>query len=187
MTMTASATRPTTQTTEWALAFAGLVIGIVLGQIGNFVAAPVPQALFHGLSSIGLAVASALLAVHFAREGATLVAVGFGMLVVAEMLILVGGIEGAGVHASFAAATTYYVPALALISIPGGLNLFARITGVLSAVAFAGHSGSHLLGHQPAPDGPFAIAGYVLLTLAVIGWIAYVVGRKPTADDVSSF
>lgn len=178
MTTTASAIRETTRPTEWGLVVVGLAIGIVLGQIGNFVAAPVPQALFHALSSIGLAVASALLAVHFAREGATLVAVGFAMLVVAEMLILVGGIEGAGVHASFAAATTYYVPALALISIPSGLNLFARITGVLSAVAFAGHSGSHLLGNQPAPDGPFAVAGYVLLTLAVIGWIAYGVRRR---------
>ncbi|MGH8944743.1 MAG: hypothetical protein ACRDVL_01170 [Acidimicrobiia bacterium] len=155
-----------------------LAIGVVFGQVGNFVPSPVPQALLYGLSSIGLTVASALLAVHFASEGRSLVAVGFAILAVSEMLIAVGGIEGAGSHASFAAAAVYYGPALALISIPAGFNRFARVTGALSALAFAGHGGSYLLGNQPASDAPFAIVGYVLLTLTVIGWMADVARRR---------
>lgn len=175
MTATTPDIRRDIYVTEWRLVLSALAIGVVLGQAGNFTSSPVPQALLYGLSSVGLAVASALLAVHFGREARSLVAVGFAMLAVAEMLITVGGIEGPPSHASFSAAAIYYAPALALISIPARFNRFSRITGGLSAVAFAWHGGSYLLGGQPTPDAPFAIVGYLLLSLTVIGWMTDIV------------
>jgi hypothetical protein len=80
------------------------------------------------------------------------------------------------VEVSFAAATLYYVPALLMISLPVGLPRWWRAFGVLAAVPFGLYAFLFLLGREPSSQGVPAIAGYILLTIAVVGWIVSVIG-----------
>jgi len=72
------------------------------------------------------------------------------------------------------------VPGLLLISLPAGFPIWSRAAGALAALPFAAHAAQCLLGSPPAPDGPYAIAGYTLLSIAIVGWIVAVL-RLPAA------
>jgi hypothetical protein len=154
-----------------AVTAASLAVGAALGFGGNFLGPGTPQTVAHGISSIGLVVGSALLALSFLRRGRDAVAAGFLVLAVAELALGNNGREGDIALTGFAASVLFYAPALLLISLPPAFPLWTRVAGALSGVAWAVYGGLFLLGSPPPPDGPVAGAGYALLTVALIGWI----------------
>lgn len=83
---------------------------------------------------------------------------------------------GTGGEASFAAAVLFFAPALLLISLPPRFALWARIAGALATVPFGIYAGIFLLGGNPAEV--LEIAGYLLLSVAVIGWAVDVVRSR---------
>lgn len=174
MTATSMATASRGWTGERVIVAGGLLVGVVLGMAGNVPQEGWLQTILYAVSSIGLAVAGVLLVLREARRGADLVAAGFAIFAVAEIIIWVGGgTTGPGGEAPFAAATLFYVPALLLISTPPRFALWARAAGALAAVPFGVHAVVYLLGGNPAEI--LEIAGYILLSVAVIGWAVDVV------------
>jgi len=161
-------------TGEQVIIAGGLLVGVVFGMAGNIPPEGWLQNLLFAVSSIGLAVVAVLLALREARHGANLVAAGFAIFAVAEIIIWVGGrTTGPASEAPFAAATLFYVPALLLISVPPRFALWARAAGALAAVPFGVYAVVFLLGGNPAEVQQ--IAGYLLLSVAVIGWAVDVV------------
>lgn len=159
----------------------GLLVGVVLGMVGNVPPVGWLQTLLFAVSSVGLTVAAALLVLREARCGADLVAAGFAIFTVAEIIIWVGGgTTGPAGEAPFAAATLFYVPALLLISAPPRFALWARVAGALATVPFGSHAGVFLLGGNPAEI--LEIVGYLLLSVAVIGWAVDVVRSRKSTD-----
>lgn len=154
---------------------AGLVVGALLGQVGGALGVGAAQTFLFAVSSVGLTVGAILLALRHLERHEPLVAGGFAILAVAEMILWSGGGPEQGGEVSFAVATLYYVPALIMISLPAGLPRWARTFGVLAVFPFGLHAVLFLLGREPTSQGPPAIIGYVLLTLAVIGWIVSVI------------
>jgi hypothetical protein len=153
----------------------GLLVGVVFGMAGNVPQEGWLQTLLYAVSSVGLTAATALLILREARRGDDLVAAGFAIFTIAEVIVWVGGgPTGSGGEAPFAAATLFYVPALLLISAPPRFVLWARAAGALAAVPFGIHAVVFLLGGNPAEV--LQIAGYFLLSVAVVGW-AVDVGR----------
>jgi hypothetical protein len=168
-------------TGERVIIAGGLLVGVVLGMAGNVPQEGWLQTLLYAVSSIGLVVATALLILREARRGDDLVAAGFAIFTIAEIIVWVGGgPTGPGGEAPFAAATLFYVPALLLISAPPRFALWARAAGALAAVPFGIHAVVFLLGWNPAEV--LQIAGYLLLSVAVIGWAVDVVRSTRAAD-----
>lgn len=180
MTATSMVTASRRWTGERVLIAGGLLVGVVLGMAGNIPTEGWLQNLLFVVSSIGLMVAGALLVLREARRGADLVAAGFAIFAVAEIIIWVGGrTTGPGGEAPFAAATLFYAPALLLISLPPRFALWARAAGALAAVPFGVHAVVYLLGGNPSEV--LEIAGYLLLSVAVIGWAVDVVRSARSA------
>ena len=164
----------------------GLAVGAALGQAGGFAGPGAAQNVLYAVSSVGLVWAVVLLAIRYGRDGANFVAGGFALLAAAEMIIWAGGPASApGGAASFAAGALFYVPALLLISLPPVLPIAVRALGALAAVPFGAHAIAFLTGRGPSPSGGLAIAGYILFTASVVGWIVVVVRRRsvPAKDS----
>lgn len=157
---------------------AGLVVGALLGQVGGALGVGTSQTVLFAVSSVGLTVGAVLLALRHLDRKEPLVAGGFAILAVAEMMLWSGGGPQQGGEVSFAVATLYYVPALLMISLPAQFPLWTRAFGVLAAIPFGIHAILFLLGNEPSSQGAPALIGYVLLTLAVVGWIVSVI-RSP--------
>lgn len=148
----------------------GLAVFVVLGLVANIPGEGALQDLLHAVSSIGLVVAAALLALREARRGADLVAGGFAILAIAQVVMWAG--FGTGSEASFAAAVLFFAPALLLISAPPRFAFWARIAGALAAVPFGAHGIAYLL-NGSQPEGLLNAEGniaYPVLIIAVIGW-----------------
>jgi hypothetical protein len=166
----------------------GFAIGAVLGFGGNFLPAGPPQNIAHALSSLGLIMSSALFAAWFARRGHNIVAVGFALLALAEGILLSGLFLLAstptdhGAYA-FAAGVALYAVALPLASVPPAFPIWTRIVGALAAIPFAAHALLWLLGRAPHPSGPLASIGYVLLIVAIVGWIIAVLQAAPLSQQ----
>lgn len=160
---------------ESVIIVVGLATGAIFGQLGGFVGEGSLQTIFYAFSSIGLVAASVLLALRYLSHARNLLASGFMILAVAEMIIWAGGQENS--EASLAAGALFYVPALLLISLPPGLPWLARVSGALAVLPFGAHAFLYLIEQTP-PDA-LTIAGYVLLTLTAIGLIVAVV-RSPS-------
>jgi len=161
-------------TGERAIIVGGLLVGVVLGMAGNIPQEGWLQTLLYAVSSIGLVVASALFVLREAHRGGEFVPAGFAIFTFAEIIVWVGGgPTGPGGEAPFAAAVLFYVPALLLISLPPRFPFWARAAGALAAVPFGIHAIVFLLGGNPS-EGP-QIAGYLLLSVAAIGWAVDVV------------
>jgi hypothetical protein len=159
----------------------GLLIGVVLGMVGNIPQEGWLQTLLYAVSSIGLVVASALFVLREARRGGEFVPAGFAIFTIAEIIVWVGGgPTGPGGEAPFAAAALFYVPALLLISVPPRFPFWARAAGALAAVPFGIHAMVYLVGGNPAEI--LQIVGYLLLSVAVIGWAVDVVRSTRAAD-----
>lgn len=159
----------------------GLVVFVVLGLVANIPGEGFLQDLLHALSSIGLVVASALLALREVRCGADLVASGFVILAIAQVVMWAG--FGTGSEASFAAAMLFFTPALFLISLPSRFAYWVRIAGALAAIPFGAHGIAYLLNGSP-PEGLLNAEGniaYPVLIIAVIGWAVDVFRSNRTA------
>jgi hypothetical protein len=166
----------------------GLAIAALLGFGGNFIHVGQAQNVVYTISSLGIIMGSALLAAWFARQGRDAVAIGLALLALAEGIILSSLFLSAstptdpGAYAFFAAGVALYAVALLLASIPPAFPLWTRIAGALAAVPFAAHALLSLLGRSPAPSGPLASIGYVLLTLTIVGWIIAVLRATPVSQ-----
>ena len=166
----------------------GLAVGAVLGLGGNFIHVGPAQNVVYTISSLGIIMGSALLAAWFARQGRDTVAIGFALLALAEGIILSSLFLSAstptdpGAYASFAAGVALYAVALLLVSIPPAFPLWTRIAGALAAVPFAAHALLWLLGRSPASSGPLASTGYVLLIVAMVGWMITVLRAAPSSQ-----
>jgi hypothetical protein len=165
----------------------GLAIGAVLGFGGNFLPAGPQQNVAYAISSLGIIMGSALLAAWFARRGHSIVAVGFALLALAEsislsgLFLLASAPTFSGAY-TFAAGVALYAVALPLASVPPAFPLWTRIVGTLAAIPFAAHALLWLLGRSPAPSGPLASIGYVLLTVAIVGWVITVLRVAPSSQ-----
>ena len=157
---------------------AGLAVGAVLGQVGGALGIGTAQTVLFAVSSVGLAVGAIMLAFRHLRRGETVVAAGFAILAVAETMIWTGGGPAQGGEAAFAGATLFYVPALLMVSLPPAFPAWVRVVGAAGAIPFGIHVALFLLGAEPTSQDAQAIAGYIMLTLAVVGWIVSVV-RSP--------
>ena len=167
-------------TSERATIVGGLLIGVVLGMVGNIPQEGWLQTLLYAVSSIGLVVASALFVLREARRGGEFVPAGFAIFTIAEIIVWVGGgPTGPGGEAPFAAATLFYAPALLLISAPPRFAFWARAAGALAALPFGIHAMVYLFGGNPTEV--LQIAGYLLLSVAVIGWAVDVVRSARSA------
>jgi hypothetical protein len=166
----------------------GLAIGAVLGFGGNFLPAGPVQNIVYALSSLGIIMGSALYAAWFARLGKSMVAVGFALLALAEsmslsgLFLLASAPTFSGASASFAAGVALYAVALPLASVLPAFPLWTRIVGTLAAIPFAAHALLWLLDRSPAPSGPLASIGYVLLTVTIVGWIITVLRAAPLSQ-----
>jgi hypothetical protein len=165
----------------------GLAVGDVLGLGGSFLPAGPPQNVALALSSLGIIMGSALFAAWFARQGHSIVAVGFALLALAEssslsgLFLLASAPTFPGAY-TFAAGVALYAVALPLASVPPAFPLWTRIVGTLAAIPFAAHALLWLLGRSPAPSGPLASIGYVLLTVATVGWMITVLRAAPSSQ-----
>jgi hypothetical protein len=160
---------------------AGFAVGALVGLVANFLPTGPAVDVAHGISSLGLIMGSALFAAWFARRGYDIVAVGFALLALAQGVIVSAGTPAdPGAEATFAGGAALYAPALLLASLPAALPAWARIVGALAAVPFGAHGLLWWLGNAPDSSGPFASAGYMLLTLAVVGWIVAVLRATPS-------
>ena len=165
----------------------GLAIGAVLGLGGKFLPAGPPRNVAHTLSSLGIIMGSALLAAWFARRGKSTVSVGFALLALAEGIILSGVFLLASAPTfpgayTFAAGVALYAVALPLASVPPAFSLWIRMAGALAAIPFAAHALLWLLGRSPASSGPLASTGYVLLIVAMVGWMITVLRAAPSSQ-----
>jgi hypothetical protein len=165
----------------------GFAIGAVLGFGGNFLPAGPPQNIVYAISSLGIIMGSALFAAWFARQGKSIVAVGFALLALAESISLPGLFLLASAPTfpgayTFAAGVALYAVALPLASVPPAFPLWTRIAGTLAAIPFAAHAWLWLLGRSPAPSGPLASIGFVLLIVAIVGWIITVLQAAPLSQ-----
>ena len=167
------------------LAVVGLAVGAVLGFGGNFLPAGPPQNIAYAISSLGIIMGSALLAAWFGRRDHSIVAIGFALLALAEsfsfsgLFLLASAPTFPGAY-TFAAGSALYAVALPLASISSAFPLWTRIVGALTAIPFAANALLWLLGRSPAPSGPLASIGYVLLVLTIIGWIVTVLQAGPS-------
>jgi hypothetical protein len=168
-----------TDTGRWIVA-TGLAVGIVLGIGGSMVNRQPTYTIAEHLSSLGMITATTLLAIRSGREARWMIAAGFALLALAEAIILSASVNAAG-EATFASGVALYVPALLLVSLPDGLPIWSRIAGGLAAIPFAIHAGLNWVGQSPNPGGPAAAAGYVLLSVAAIGWIVHVLRNASAA------
>ena len=165
----------------------GLAVGAVLGLGGNFIHVGPAQNVVYTISSLGIIMGSALLAAWFARQGRDTVAVGFALLALAESISLSGIFLLASVPTfpgayTFAAGVALYAVALPLVSVTPAFPLWTRIIGTLAAIPFATYSLLWLLGRSPAPSGPIASFGYILLTVAIVGWMITVLRATPSSQ-----
>jgi hypothetical protein len=188
MSETVVAVRTESSMSHRVLIVVGLAIGAVLGFGGNFLPVGPQQSVAYALSSLGIIMGSALLTVWFARQGKSIIAVGFALLALAEGIILSGpfllahtpSLPGAY---TFAAGAALYAVALPLVSVPPAFPLWTRIAGALAAIPFAMHAMLWLLGRSPNPSGPLASIGYVLLIVAIVGWMITILQAVPSLQS----
>ncbi len=120
---------------------------------------------------------AALLAASHAVGGLPLAATGFALLALAESRLLtpttVPGADGI-----FAGTALLYVPALLTIALSGWAPVWVRVVGALAAVPFLAHALIFFAGGTVSSSGPLAGAGYALLTVTIVGWIATLLRRR---------
>src|SRR3989304_627053 len=97
---------------------------------------------------------------------------GLLILAIPETMLWAGGTPDSATYATtFAGGVMFYVPALPLISVPSRLPIPVRAIGVIAALPWAVHAYRYLTGESPAADSGVVIAGYILLSLTVLGAI----------------
>jgi hypothetical protein len=159
-------------TLERMVVIGGVATGVVLGLAGNvFESGTRERDIAHALSSIGLVVAAAVLAVRLARSGYVPAAAGFAIFGIAEMMIWsTGGPSASGAEGTFAMAVLFSAPGLGLVATAPGLPTWSRAAGALAAVLFAVHGFRYLGGATVTSEDGIVGVAYMLLALASLGW-----------------
>ncbi len=180
----ATATAPTrmeSSARQRILIAAGFALFALTGVGANVLPAGPAVDVAHGIGNLSLIMAGALWATQFARRGYDIVAVGFALLALATGVIVSGGTPAdTGGEATFAGGTALYALALPLICLPAVLPIWTRVVGALAAVPFGVHALLWWLGDSPPSSGPFPGIGYMLLVVAVVGWIITVLRAVPS-------
>lgn len=159
-------------TAEEAVIVAGLAVGVVLGLAGNAFEAGTTRDLVHAVSSLGLVVGAAVLAVRMGMRGAALAAAGFALFAVSELAIwTTGGPSQTGAEPTFAMAVLFSAPGLALAATAPELPSWCRVAAVLAAVAFAVHGLRYLAGAAVSSEDALVGVAYMLLAVASAGWM----------------
>lgn len=155
------------------VAAVGLALGGVFGLVGTVVSQDNVRAASWAIDSVGLVVATALLALKFFREGKDFVAAGFLVFAIGEGVMLSGtaAAPAASVPA-FAAGTALWSAALLLTSIPRVFAAWVRLAGIAGATLFVITSARIFWGEQLLPTAsPLPFFAYPFLVLTFGGWI----------------
>jgi len=151
----------------------GLVLGGVFGMAGTLVTDQNLRAAFWAIDSVGLVVATSLLALKFFKKGNDCVAAGFLVFAIGEGVMLSGTAETLAQSVpSFAAGAAFWSAALLLTSIPREFAIWTRLVGVIGAILFAITSARIFFGEQVLPTAsPLPFFAYPFLVLTFVGWI----------------
>ena len=151
----------------------GLVVVFVFGLMQAFFDSGSDGALLAGsLTNMGGLAASSLLAVRHLRAGREMAAAGFAGMAILAVGEAVAGFSGAGADQIFVTLAVLHLPAHALIASQDWAPMWARGAIALSGIVMAVYGYMYTFGDDPAdPESPVLIAGWVLLLIAVIGWI----------------
>ncbi len=166
------------------LASIGLGLGGLLGLAGSFAPTEALRGLAWGIDGIALVIASALLAVHFLREGEDIVASGFLVFGIGQGLVVSGSamsLPDSG--PSFGAGAGLWAAALLMICIPRAFPLLVRILGVIAAVLFAATAIQIFHGVPLDPKSePLPFFAYPVFVATLFGWIWTILrtGRENT-------
>jgi hypothetical protein len=154
------------------IAALGLFVGAAFGLAGTLVGSADVQACLWAIDSVGLVIATSLLALKFFRTGADVVAGGFLVFAIGEGVLLSGTAAGPGGSVpAFAAGTALWAAALALISAPRLLPTWMRLTGAVAACLFAVTSARIYAGEALLPtSSPLPFVGYPFLVATLLGW-----------------
>jgi len=167
------------------IAALGLLVGAAFGLAGTLVSSPQVQASLWAIDSIGLVVATSLLALKYFRAGADVVAAGFLVFAIGEGVLLSG--TAAGPRASvpaFAAGTALWAAALVLISAPRQLPPWLRLLGGGAACLFAVTAARIYAGEALLPtSSPLPFFGYPFLVATLLGW-AWMLVRDQSARQI---
>ena len=162
------------------IAALGLLVGAAFGLAGTLVSLPYVQASLWAIDSVGLVIATSLLALKYFRAGADIVASGFLVFAIGEGVLLSGTAAGpSGSVPAFAAGTALWAAALALISAPRQLPAWLRLLGAVAACLFAVtaariYAGEALL----PPSSPLPFFAYPFLVATLLSW-AWMLVREP--------
>ena len=155
------------------LAAAGLAVGGVFGMAGSLVTDARLRGAAWGIDSVGLVVATALLALKYFRAGNDCAGAGFLVFAIGEGVMLSGtanSLEGS--IPAFAAGTALWAASLLLTSLSGAFATWVRVVGVTAGVLFAITSGRIFWGEQVSPLAtPLPFFAYPFLVLTFTGWI----------------
>ena len=155
------------------VAAVGLALGGVFGLIGTVVTEQNVRAVSWAIDSVGLVVATSLLAMRFFRRGNDCVAAGFLVFAIGEGVMLSGtaGTLEASVPA-FAAGTALWSAALLLTGVSREFAGWIRAVNTVGAVLFAITSARIFWGEQILPTAsPLPFFAYPFLVLTFAGWI----------------
>jgi hypothetical protein len=159
------------RTLNWIAAL-GLLLGAAFGLAGTLVSSPHVQASLWAIDSVGLVIATSLLALKYFRAGADVVAAGFLVFAIGEGVLLSG--TAAGPRASvpaFAAGTALWAAALGLISAPRQLARWLRLLGGGAACLFAVTAARIYAGEALLPtSSPLPFFAYPFLVATLLGW-----------------
>ncbi len=162
------------------LAALGLALGAVFGLAGTMAAQPNLQAASWAIDSVGLVMASALLALKFFKQEREIVAAGFLVFAIGEGVLLSGTAAGAiGSVPSFGAGTALWATALLLISTPKEFPLWVRLVGIATSILFAITAARIFWGEQLLPTAsPLPFFAYPFLVITFVGWISVLLREK---------
>jgi len=150
----------------------GLIVGAVFGVAGTFASSASLRGLLWGIDGVALVVAGALLTIYHVGRGNHLIGTGFLVFVAGETLVLSTAalpLDSGG--PVFGAGVLLWAAALILVSVPGAMPIWVRVTAIIAAVLFT-IVGVQLLLGQPldALSKPLPFFAYPLLAATMFGW-----------------
>ena len=165
------------------LAVAGLVAGGALGMAGSIVTSDQVRAVCWAIDGVGVIIAATILAITHVRSGRLEVAAGFLIYAIGESVMLAGTAMSLQQSVpAFAAGTALWSAGLTLICVPRVFAIWARLSGLISAVLFGIVSITIFHGIPLTPiTRPLPFFAYPFLVITFIGWIVAIL-KSEAAD-----
>jgi hypothetical protein len=167
------------------IAAGGLALGALFGLAGTLVTDDLVRQVFWAIDGVGIIVATALLAVRFARLDEEGVSAGFLVFALGETL-LVGGVAGGLERSvpSFGGGVALWAAGLLLIGWRPVFAWWVRAAGFIAAALFVVVSGQIFSGTPLLPTAsPLPFFAYPFLVLTFVGWIQALLAREPLGVD----